>query len=108
MSKDCITSVESNNSSFGWIQFQDASGIDGEVSFPLYPDQSYPVVGPLVTDRRCEGAVSVHTQESRTYLRKQPELFKALAKLHSQLGLDCTAIGVKDERFLRKEINLSL
>src|SRR5688500_9811124 len=100
MSKDRITSVESNNSSFGWIQFQDASGIDGEESFPFDLKNQCAAGRPLRTGCRCEGADSVHTQEPWTYLRKQPKFFEPFANLHSELGLDCTAIGVKDEWFL--------
>jgi len=104
MSDSCIAGFESHCSSSGRIQFQDTSGIEGEESLPLESE----TWAALRTWWGYEGDDSVDTEETRAYFSKEPEFFKPLASLHSELALECSAIGIEDKQFLREEINLSL
>ena len=104
MSNNCVSSFESHYSSSGRIQFQNTSSIDGEESPPIERE----TWATLRTWKRYERNDSVYTEETWTYFSKEPEFFKALASLHSELTLDCTAIGIEYEYFLREEVNLSL
>ncbi|HEY0724220.1 MAG TPA: hypothetical protein VGD41_09590, partial [Pyrinomonadaceae bacterium] len=100
MSNHRVASIESHHSSSGRIQFQHASSIEGEERPPINRE--------IERRTRYQGADSIHTKEPRAYFSEDSKLVKALANLHSELGLDGIAVGSKNELFLREEVNLRL
>lgn len=105
MSDDRIAGVKSHHSSFGRIELQNSSGIDGEVSPPL--EYEICEVATLRTRRRKEAGF-VHGQKTGTHFSKDPEFFKTLPNLHPELALNCPAVGGKNRRLLWEKVDLSI